>query len=101
MPDELDVLISDLAIVGPHKTTYTSPMERYGEFRRLFLDTDEGRRVLREILVMGGVNRVAAVRGDPYETYLRQGETNLAFKIFNAALVEPGVRPTTQRTREE
>jgi hypothetical protein len=96
MADEFDALTD---MLDSRTTAYATPGDRYRDFRQLFLATAAGQRVLKEILIMGRMGRSCAAKGDPYETYLREGERNLAIRIFNIAHIEPPARPVTQQTR--
>ena len=97
----LDDLMVELGAVANDSRT---PMDRYREFRQVFLGTEEGKRVLRDILGWGHAWRPVEVM-DPtnlnaaYHTFRNCGERNLALKILTAIEVEPGIRPT-QQTRQ-
>ena len=74
-----------------------TPMERYRDFRAVFLTTDQGRRVLHEIMRWGHMfnqsyHPVGQV--DPYRVMGNEGERSLALKIYGTAMVEPPELPT-------
>ncbi len=75
-----------------------SPKDRYHDFRRIFMQTDEGRRVLREILSWGGMFRspVLANPIDPYRTHVLMGQRNIALKLLDVVYVEPKEQPIKQ-----
>ena len=77
-----------------------SPVERYRDFRKVF-GTDEGKRVLREILSWGRMFR-APVLGkpiDPYAMAVAFGERNLALKLMATVYTQPTDKPSTQRKK--
>ena len=57
--------------------------------------------MLHQILIWGRFWRSTATRGDPHETYLREGERNLALKILTTIYLEPADQPTQQQTKPE
>lgn len=77
---------------------FATDMDRYRDFRAVFLSDERGRRVLHEILGWGHVFR-SSVQGrpvDPHQVTFREGERNLALRILAALNAEPVDRPTTQ-----
>lgn len=93
--DLLDMLAS-----LPIQEGYT-PMDRYRDFRKVFLDSVEGQRVLREIVAWGRLFR-APVLGkpiDPYAMAISYGESNIAKKLLTIIHDEPTEQP--QRTRKK
>lgn len=73
-------------------------MDRYRDFRKVFLGSDEGKRVMREILAWGRLFR-APVLGrpiDPYAMAIAHGESNIAKKLLTIIHDEPKEKP--QRT---
>jgi hypothetical protein len=77
-----------------------SPVERYRDFRKVF-STDDGKRVLREILSWGRMFR-APVLGkpiDPYAMAVALGERNIALKLMATVHTEPPDKP--QRTTDK
>ena len=99
MPDEIEALFEELARSRLGRQEYTN-IDRYRDFRSLFLSTDQGRRVLYEIMAWGHIYRSTAVRGDPHETYRREGERNMALRVLTTIHVEPKAPPTEQKTKE-
>ena len=91
-------LLDELAAL-PSQEGY-SPVERYQDFRKVF-GTDEGKRVLREILSWGRMFR-APILGkpiDPYAMAVAFGERNMALKLMATVHTEPPDKP--QRTRKK
>ena len=75
-------------------------IDRYSDFREVFLETEQGRRVLKQILGWGSLLKVHPMKSpiDPYMTERLEGQRNLALKIFAVMLVEPSKRPDKQTT---
>jgi hypothetical protein len=69
--------------------------DRYREFRRVFLGSDEGRRVLHEILSWGHMFQSSVGRTDidPNRVLFLEGERNLALKLLATLNAEPTARP--------
>ena len=93
-------LLDELAAL-PSEEGY-SPIERYRDFRKVF-GTDEGKRVLREILSWGRMFR-SPVLGkpiDPYSMAVAFGERNMALKLMATVHTEPTDKPqrATQRKK--
>lgn len=98
-PDH-EAFLAQLAAAYPRKY---SKMDKYRDFRRVFLETSQGRRVLYEILSWGYVFRCPAAMSkfDPYETMYHNGEANMAKRLMATMNNEPLERPTsTKETRE-
>ncbi|KKK64371.1 hypothetical protein LCGC14_2984870 [marine sediment metagenome] len=96
--DEYLELLADLSV----PTEDYDPIDRYNDFRKVFLETDQGRRVLRQILGWGHILKSHLVGMprpiDPYTILSLEGERNLALHIFSVMLVEPKKRPDKQAT---
>lgn len=92
---DIEAEFADLA--AARASAYTD-MDRYSEFRALFLGSDMGKRVLYEILGWGHVFHSSAAMGrfEPNRVMFNEGERNLALKIFATARVEPKAKPGTQ-----
>jgi hypothetical protein len=72
--------------VGPNYTD----IDRYRDFRRVFLDTPRGRRVLWQLLEMGNLFApIAVLPADPYAAYHRDGARNLALNIMAILNADP------------
>lgn len=78
------------------------PIDRYNDFRKVFLETEQGRRVLRQVLGWGHLlkSHLAGMPRpiDPYSLLGLEGERNLALRIFSVMLVEPTKRQDKQTT---
>ena len=82
----------------PISEAYT-PQDRYHDFRRLFMGSDEGKRVFREMLSWGRLFRTAAhgTPIDPLQLAIREGERNFALRLLNTVYNEPQQQPTQTR----
>ncbi|MAE44873.1 MAG: hypothetical protein CMF63_07815 [Magnetovibrio sp.] len=65
---------------------------RYRDFREVFLGTPAGKRVLWQILDWARLYRSVAVKGDPHQTYFRDGERNIGLRIMATVNAEPSGR---------
>lgn len=85
-------------LASAHAGKNYTKMDKYRDFRRVFLDSEEGKRVLYEILSWGGMFRPSS-RGnfDTNETFFHDGERNLALKIMTTMNAEPKARPTSTK----
>lgn len=92
-------ILAELLATIPSKDGYP-PMERYRDFRKLF-GTDEGKRVLGEILSWGRILSTPVLGRpiDPYAMAIAFGERNMALKIMAAVHVEPAEKPQRQRKK--
>lgn len=69
-------------------------IDRYRDFRRVFLDSPRGRRVLWQLFEMGNLFApVAVLPADPYEAYHRDGARNLALNIMAILNADPNAIP--------
>jgi hypothetical protein len=84
----------ELASVYPEKY---NKMDRYREFRSVFLGSEQGKRVLYEILSWGGMLRPSSRNFDTNETFFHEGERNIALKIMTIMNAEPKQRPTSTK----
>lgn len=93
-------LLAEISI--PHDY---DPLSRYKDFRQVFLNSEEGRRVLRQILNWGNVLKPhpAGRPIDSATTERMEGGRALALLIFSVMLAEPPKKPdeTTKRPRKE
>lgn len=74
-------------------------VDRYRDFREVFLGSDRGRRVLSEIInkfCHRNASSVALAGADPYKTQFAEGERNVAIKIMLTLQNEPQEMPTRQ-----
>lgn len=74
---------------------YATEMERYADFRQLFLGSDQGKRVLNEIMRWGHTFRSNSnVAGyDPIKMNIADGQRGLANRILTTAHIEPKAKP--------
>ena len=88
-----EAFIADLA--ASHQGKNYSKMDRYRDFRRLFLESEEGKRVLYEILSFCGMFRSAAPSAnfDPHKTMFLNGQQDIAFRLLATMNAEPKARP--------
>jgi hypothetical protein len=91
---EMDGLMGDLAAV---QTSHRGPIEVHAEFRKVFLGSDMGKRVLYDILGWCHVWRSSIVAVNPHMTYAYEGQRALALRILKALHVQPTARPDKQR----
>lgn len=96
VPD-IEALFADLSKTHPGKGQYAQ-MDRYRDFRAVFMGSDQGKRVLYEILSMGHMFIAPPVLGafDTNRTMFHGGEQNVVLGIFKTAQVEPKEVPTEQ-----
>jgi len=75
-----------------YKVGKRSTVDRHREFRNIFLGTDEGRRVLYEILSMAKLSAINAPEIGDIDTkrmLLNEGKRHLAAAIINVVHKEP------------
>ena len=78
-----------LARLVPARITEHSRLDRYRDFRKVFLGTDEGRRVLDFILWMAHVTRPHNGVGSAELLHHAEGRRKLALEIAGITYVEP------------
>ncbi len=95
-PDH-EAFLTELATSHPGKQY--QKIDRYRDFRRVFLDSEQGRRVLYELLALCGMYKSAAPRAkfDPYETMFLNGQQDIAFTLLGTLNIEPKARPTSTK----
>lgn len=102
-PAEVQGFLSAFADL-PQPGQYTA-MDRYQDFRRVFLGSEEGKRVLRELLAWGHCFRpsVPAAAGpiDPYAVVRNEGERNIALRLLKVVNTEPVDRPARGNSTPE
>ena len=85
-------------------TQYATDLDRYSDFKSLFLATEQGRRVFNEILGMGYMahdpikyNKAGV---DVNATLIATGERKMALAIHRLTMIEPPPPPPkTQKPR--
>jgi hypothetical protein len=77
--------------------------EQYRDFRKVFMGTEEGKRVLRRIMELGSVFQQSALVSpvDPYMLAAFRGRSYLALKILSIVNNEPAEPPTQTTKRED
>jgi len=96
--DEYIEILADLWLAEDY-----DPIDRYNDFRDVFLKSDQGRRVLKQILSWGRLSRSTAV-GNPIDSLrmaLGEGERNLVLQILAVMLVEPSKKLRKQTVVEK
>ena len=80
-----------------------SQMDAYRDMRKVFLGSEEGKRVLREILSWGRVFRSPSFSSpiDPYAMAVTFGERNMALKLLATINHEPRTKATTATRKKE
>ena len=98
MTDDIDAFLSELSNARPQ--SYTA-MERYADFRAVFLGSDQGKRVLHEILSWGHLYRSSAqvANFDPYKTMYCDGQRSIGIKTMMVINNEPRSQPTKATTQ--
>lgn len=77
-------------------TGYGTNMERHKAFRAVFLETESGKKVFREIMSWG--YQFSAIRStDPYVVATKNGQRLLAVKILTTVHAEPTEISTTTK----
>ena len=79
MAEELEAILQQLSERVTTDSRRTK-VDRYREFRQLFLGSELGQRVLLDILVMGRIGALP-IRDDTHKTYLELGHSKLALEI--------------------
>ena len=87
------------AQISEAKKAGRSAFDRFRDFRAVFLDTPEGKRVMYDIMEMGHVYK-SSMRDSPHQTVFREGERNLALKIMITTHCEPKQPPDRQQSRK-
>lgn len=98
---DIEAYFAELGQHHPGKGRY-GPLDRYRDFRAVFLGSDQGKRVLYEILSMGHMFRPAPIVGnfETNQTMFAGGEQNLAYGVFLVAHAEPKQPPGKQVSKE-
>lgn len=75
-------------------------VDRYQDFRQLF-SSDQGTRVLLEIIRLSGIRKAAAPRSQyqTNETFFRDGARALGLHIIDIYNIEPNAKPATTRKK--
>ena len=86
---DTEQLLNEVRAAHPGKGKYL-PLDRYRDFRSVF-GSEQGKRVLHEILAWGHINQSSAQVGhfDPYKTMFHDGQRSMGIKIMMTMNVEP------------
>jgi hypothetical protein len=95
----IEQAVNDLRAAAPQGPNYTET-DRYREFRRVFLGSDEGRRVLWHIMDLGGLFGTS-FDPNPHIHAQNEGWRNLAVRIFQIIHKEPQAKPTRQNVKRD
>jgi hypothetical protein len=79
---------------------YANSPQMYEDFRAVFFSTPHGKRVFNQIMQWAGFFRTGVVKGDPYATHVREGEKNIAARVWGACITEGAARPEKTNRRE-
>lgn len=75
--------------------------DRYRDFRKVFMDTQEGRRCLYHILDWAHMHHSSVVPGgDSHQTYFLEGERNIGLQILAVLNAEPAEPLEVQLEKE-
>ncbi len=78
-------------------------LDRFADFRKTFLETEHGKRVLFQILAWGRLFNSTMSR-QPNLAFFREGERNVARRVLQATYIEPDPNekePAEETEREE
>ena len=92
-----EAFLAELAASHPGKGY--KPMDRYRDFRRVFLSDEQDRRVLYEVMTFCGMFRSAAPRAEfeTNETFFFNGQQDIGFRLLATMHAEPKARPTSTK----
>ena len=78
-----------------------SPKERYNDFRQVFMGSDQGKRVYRELLSWGKLFNTSSHGSpiDPYRMAMADGHRNYSIRLMAAVNVDPPEQPTKARKK--
>lgn len=91
----IDALTSLIGMIGREERL--NPNDRYRLYRRVFIDTAEGRKVLNDILANSHIYHTSHTSHGKYDalnTAFLEGERNVALRIIHTINKEPADMPT-------
>jgi hypothetical protein len=100
MSDLFEELLNSLSEL-PLNKDYSSK-DRYDDFRQVFMGTEQGKRVYRELLSWGKLFS-PSMHGspiDPYHMAVVEGHRNFATKLMAAVNIDPPIKETKARSRK-
>lgn len=80
------------------RTENYSAKDRYADFRQLFMGSDQGKRVYRELLSWGMIFN-AGSSTDTNKVMMEKGNRNFALKLMSAVTIDPPEKPTRATSR--
>jgi len=93
MIDDIDHLLTEYA---RSKAAERNPIDRHREFSRVFLGSEEGKRVLADIVAWGNMWKSSIYAQSSDVTAAREGARRLVLQILATISVEPTDPPTQQ-----
>lgn len=95
---DIEAFFTELARAYPGKGRYEK-MDRYRDFRAVFQNSAQGRRVLHEILMWCHMGQASApqARFQTNETFFLDGERNIGAKLIVVMNAEPKERPKSMK----
>jgi len=97
MKDDLEDFFVELASA---QISGRTRLDQYREFRHVFLGSDEGKRVLHDILAMGKMFVTSFRRGNANLLFAQEGRRSIAVEILKIVREEPRERPDRQRSEK-
>lgn len=77
-------------------------LDRYRDFRRVFMETPEGKRVLNTLFQWGLLHENSYRAGQERdETLVREGRRSLALRLLEMLNAEPGAVPGVETTNDD
>ena len=97
-PDH-QAFLSELASSHPGRNY--KPMDRYADFRRLFLETEQGRRALYEIMSFCGMYKSPAPRAnfETNQTMFFNGQQDIGYRLLAVLNIEPKSQPKSTKEK--
>ena len=97
-----EAMFEELSLAYPGKGKYTD-MDRYRDFRQLFMGSVQGKRVLHELYSWGHMFKTSIPGNKQPDRMIWQneGERNFALKLLAALNAEPSTeKPVKQKSRK-
>ena len=84
----------------PITENYT-PKDRYNDFRQIFMGSEQGKRVYRELLSWGNYFNISLQGNpiDPLRMAVNLGHRNFATRLIAAVNIDPPEQPTKARRK--
>lgn len=92
-------LLKDAASAVP--PGYHNSKQMLEDFRAVFFGDARGKRVFNQIMVWGGFFRSSVIKSDPHMTYFREGERNMAARVWAACIREIEDKPDQTKRRRQ